>query len=53
MGMMYRLTSRRERRRHKALRIWNTFVMIVGYAAVLYELISWGIYFYLQFTGKI
>lgn len=53
MGMMYRLTSRRDRRRRKAFRIWNLFVMIVGYAAILYELISWTIYFYLQFTGKI
>ena len=53
MSIRYRLTTRKDRRRRKALRIWNIFVMIVGYAAILYELISWGLYFYVQLTGKI
>ena len=53
MSKMYRLTSRRDRRRRRVFRIWNIFVMIVGYAAILYELVSWGIYLYVQLTGKL
>ena len=52
MSRTYHLTTRRERRRGRALRVWHTFVLIVGYAAIIYELVSWGIYFYVQWTGK-
>ncbi len=40
MGRTYRLTSPKERRRRRILRIWNIFVMIVGYASIIAAIIA-------------
>ena len=47
----YRVTSRRQRRRRKVLRVWHTIVLIIGYCTIAYELFSGGYYFYLQLRG--
>ena len=51
MTTYYRTTSRRQRRKRKVFRIWHLIVLMIGYATIIYELFSWGYYFYLQWRG--
>ena len=37
MAEVYEPTAHREKRRRPRFRWWNRFVMLVGYAAILYE----------------
>lgn len=50
MSTAYRATSRRERRRRDRLRWWNRFVLLIGYAAILYE-VSRGVVYLLVLLG--
>ena len=40
----YRPDSRRQRRRRARWRIWNRIVLVIGYAAIAYELVRGVIY---------
>ena len=51
MTTMYKTTSRRERRRRARLQWWNRFVMLVGYAAILYELARGVVYLLVLLGG--
>ena len=52
MSTTYRTESRRERHRHtRLLQWWNRFVMLVGYAVILYELARGVIYLLVLLGG--
>ena len=40
----YHPSSRRERRRATRIRVWNRIVMVIGYAAIAYNLVRGVIY---------